>query len=421
MDIVEARRRVISEIDSRTSEITDLASRLIQVPSVSGEEAQCQEYFASVCESMGLQVDKWVPDLDDVKGILDVPPRPTITAPVVVGTRTGTGGGRSLILSGHIDVVPAGDPGLWKHGPWSGAVAGGRVYGRGATDMKGGIAAMVMALKCITDAGVSLKGTVHVASVTEEETGGLGIVSLVKRGYRADGALIPEPSDMRVCSVQEGSLWFRVTVKGLAAHAGTKYFGVSAIEKAFKLINALYDLEAIREKQFRTRFFRSYPIAFPLNVGTIKGGDWPSTVPEKVQFEARLGLGPGESADTARKQVEDFVSRVAALDPWMATSPPSVEWFGNQCKSYFIDPEHPFVQSVLKAATTQLGGEREPEGVPWGTDGSTLVNVAGVPTVVFGPGTMPVAHMVDEYVDVKRLVDCCKVIACSMLDWCQVS
>jgi acetylornithine deacetylase len=115
------------------------------------------------------------------------------------------------------------------------------------------------------------------------------------------------------------------------------------------------------------------------------------------------------------------MASVAALDPWMATSPPTVEWFGNQCKSYFIDPEHPLVQSVLRAATEQLGGEREPEGVPWGTDGSTLVNVAGVPTVVFGPGTMPVAHMVDEYVEVGRLVDCCRVIACSMLDWCQVT
>jgi acetylornithine deacetylase len=210
-------------------------------------------------------------------------------------------------------------------------------------------------------------------------------------------------------------------VRGLAAHAGTKYFGVSAIEKALKIIKALHDLEAIRERQFRTRFFKSYPIAFPLNVGTIKGGDWPSTVPERVQFEARLGLGPGEDAATARKQVEDFISRVSSLDPWMVGCPPTIEWFGNQCKGFQIDPEHPLVRSVLSAATEQLGGDREPEAVRWGTDGSTLVNVAGVPTVVFGPGTMRVAHMVDEYVEVQRLVDSCKIIACSMLDWCQVA
>ena len=332
----------------------------------------------------------------------------------------GNGGGRSLILSGHVDVVPAGELSRWIYNPWSGHIDGGKIYGRGASDMKGGIIAMTMALKCIKNIGISLKGSVYLFSVTEEETGGLGILSVVERGYKADAAIIPEPTDLRICCASEGSLWFRVKVSGLTAHAGTRYYGISALDKAMALIKSLPYLEEKRNKKLTNPLYKDYKIAFPINVGVIKGGEWPSSVPSSVEFEARLGISPEEDPVLARKEVEEYIIKIAKQDPWLKNNLPQIEWFGNQCLAAQISKKHPIIHTIKEVCTEKYDKNFDIAGVPWGTDGVKLIRNAGVPTVIFGPGTMSLAHMPNEYIEVKKLIEYTKLLAISILRWCGV-
>lgn len=421
MKIEHVKQQVAKEIENRKEEIVQLLSRLVSIPSVSGSEKACQEFIMDVYDSMGLEITSWVPEPEKINRFLDFPlDKVKYEAPVVLGTLRGSGKGRSLLLSGHIDTVPPGEPETWDQDPWGGQVVDDKVYGRGASDMKGGIAAMIMALRSIQEMGVSLKGTVSLLSVTEEETGGIGVLSFVEKGYSYDGAIIPEPTNMEICCAQEGSLWFRVVVSGKAAHAGTRYYGISAIDKAYKIIEGLKALEEQRNLQLTNPLYKKYTNAFPINVGTISGGNWPSSVPDKVQFEARLGISPSEDPSEARKQVESYIHKISELDAWLSHVPPKIEWYGNQCLASQVDTEHPLVETLRHAANTYSGTIFDLSGVPWGTDGEKLIRIARIPTVIFGPGTMPVMHAANEYVAVNNLLDCTNILAATILDWCGV-
>jgi acetylornithine deacetylase len=204
--MLKIEQDVIQEIGKRENDIIRLTSQFLRIPSLSGEEMEAQEFFSNLCKDMGLKIDSWVPDIDRLKKFLEFPlSGKTFKSPIIVGLLKGNEDGRSLILSGHVDVVPTGEISRWTYGPWSGHIDNKKIYGRGASDMKGGLIAMAMALKCIIDMGIPLNGSVYLFSVTEEETGGLGILSTIERGYKADAAIIPEPTDLRICCASEGS------------------------------------------------------------------------------------------------------------------------------------------------------------------------------------------------------------------------
>ena len=222
----------------------------------------------------------------------------------VVGTMGEDRGGRSLILNGHVDVVPPGDESQWSFSPWEGRVEAGRVLGRGALDMKGGLMCALFAAKAIQDAGVRLKGRVHLEAVIGEEDGGVGTLATILRGYRADGAVIMEPTGLAICPSQAGALNFRITVRGKAAHGCVRTEGVSALEKLWPVHKELLALEARRNHNCLDPLFRGYQIPFPLSIGKMWGGDWPSSVLDWVCVEGRYGLAPDEDVSEAQEAVQ---------------------------------------------------------------------------------------------------------------------
>lgn len=282
-------RAAVAAVDR--DEILETLAALVAVPSCDGRESDAQRTMAGLMRDAGLEVDLWQIDLATLRR------HPAYSAEIdrgealgVVGSLGGSGeGGRDLLLNGHIDVVGAGDPGRWRHDPWRLTVEDGRAYGRGAVDMKGGLACAVAAAAALRRAKVRLRGRLLVESVAGEEDGGLGTLAAIVRGYRADGAVVVEPTRLAVVPVQAGALTFRLRVPGHAAHAAMRWEGVSAVEKFAPLVAALRTLEATRTAEVRAgrhgALFARYPVPCPISIGRVCAGEWSSTVPEELVAE----------------------------------------------------------------------------------------------------------------------------------------
>lgn len=424
MDVINVAGKIHDWIYEHATEGVELLQRLVQSPSLPGHEAAAQSIVARVLEDMGLDVDAWEPEAEKIsKDPNYCSSRPHFHgSPNVVGIWHGShvGQGRSLLLNGHIDVVPVGDIFRWDDDPWSGRIQENRLYGRGSTDMKGGLVAAIFAVRCLKSLEVKLIGDLIVQSVVEEESGGAGTLAALHRGYRADAAIIPEPTGMRIFPKQQGSMWFRIHVSGLSAHGGTRYNGVSAIEKGLAVIDAIHTLEQIRNGRIRDPLYKDVPIAVPINLGIIQGGAWPSSVPESVKLEGRMGVAPNETIEEAKREFEQAVHRLCETDPWFCEHPPVIEWFGARWLPNELDPDHELVTKLGKNFTKVTGRIADVTASPWGTDGGLLRAVGHIPTVVFGPGTTEVAHSPNEYVEIDKVLSTAEILALTLVDWCGV-
>lgn len=402
---------------------TRLLQRLVQEASTRGEESGAQAVIIEKCRELGLEMDIW--EIGD-NGISAHPAfcsdRKDFNGnPNAVGIMRGTGGGKSMILNGHIDVVPAGDKKDWERDPFSGHIECGKLYGRGSTDMKGGTTSLLMAIEAIKNSGIRLKGDVIFESVIEEESGGAGTLAAVLRGYKADAAIIPEPTNMKLFPKQQGSMWFRITVKGKGAHGGTRYEGPNAIEKAMLVIERLRRLETARNERIDDPFFESIPIPIPINIGKIHAGDWPSSVPDLAVIEGRMGIAPHETQEEAKHEMEEAISDICNDDPWLTENNPHLEWFGASWLPGDLDPEHELIH-VLKESFEHVKNQFPLiEASPWATDGGILSKVGGVPVVVFGPGVTETAHQANEYINLEDVFEAAEIIALALLHWCEVS
>ncbi|WP_423407122.1 peptidase [Heyndrickxia sp. MSNUG] len=402
---------------------TRLLQKLVQEGSTRGNESGAQAVIIEKCRELGLEMDIWEIGGDDLTS------HPAFCSdrkdfrgnPNAIGVMKGTGGGKSMILNGHIDVVPAGDLKDWERDPYSGHIECGKLYGRGATDMKGGTAALLMAMEAIKNAGIQLKGDVIFQSVIEEESGGAGTLASVLRGYKADGAIIPEPTNFKVFPKQQGSMWFRISVKGKAAHGGTRYEGVNAIEKAMLVIERLRVLESDRNERITDPLFRNIPIPIPINIGKIHSGDWPSSVPDLAIIEGRMGVAPNETQENAKHEMQKALISVCADDTWLKDNVAELEWFGASWLPGDLDPEHELIH-VLSQSYKNVKKSLPPiEASPWATDGGILSKVGGVPVVVFGPGVTETAHQANEYIRLEDVFDAAEIIALTLLEWCGVT
>jgi acetylornithine deacetylase len=411
---------ILNYIDAQTGNAAELLSKLVQQASTQGNEQGVQAIVIEKLKSLGLEVDVWDPEYSVLAtNPYFVPSRKSFAgSPNVVGVLKGTGGGKSIILNGHIDVVPEGDRTKWTHDPFSGKVVDGRVYGRGTTDMKGGNVSMLLALEAIIRSGIRLKGDVIFESVIEEESGGAGTLAATLRGYKADAALIPEPTNMKLFIRQQGSMWFRLHVEGRAAHGGTRYEGVSAIEKAILVHQAVLKLESTRNARIKDPLYKHIPIPVPINMGKINGGSWPSSVADLVTIEGRIGVAPNEEMESVRKELTDCLHQLSMQDPWLKDHPVRVEFFGAQWVPNSVDEAHPFTGIVQSAYQAVYKREVTIEAAPWGTDGGLLGKVGGVPTLVIGPGETRVAHYPDEFIDVGEMARAAKVFARVLTEWC---
>jgi len=409
-------KRVLDSID--VDEMIGYICELISIKSLTGDEKEAQANVATKLESIGMKVDRWDLDLDELSK------HPDYSIEVdrkeghgVVGV-TGNDEGKTLILNGHIDVVPPGDESNWEYPPWEGAVMDGKVLGRGSVDMKGGLGCAIYAVKAIKDAGVNLKGKVIIESVVGEEDGGVGALACVLRGYTADGAIIMEPTELKVAPAQAGALCFRITVQGLSAHACVREEGVSALEKFIPIHNALIELEKRRNKRVDDPLYANFELPIPLNMGKVQTGNWPSTVPESLVVEGRYGIEVDEDIESAQKEFTDALDTVVQSDPWLREHPPRMEWWGGQFKPARVPVTDPIVETVVSAFSDTTGGPPVLEGVTYGSDMRHLVNVGDTPTVLFGPGDVRDSHKPNEFVLVEDLETTVRTLALSILRFC---
>lgn len=421
---MKVKEELKSYIYSQRNEAIKLLQQLVQQPSVRGNEGKTQAIVVEKCRQLGLEIDLWDLDEDPKLKLHDCfhcDRTSFVGNPNMVAVMRGSGGGKSIILNGHIDVVPEGNKADWHVSPFSGVEENDRIYGRGTTDMKGGNVALLLAVEAIARTNISLKGDVIFQSVIEEESGGAGTLATVLRGYTADAAIIPEPTSMKLFPYQQGSMWFRVHIKGKSAHGGTRYEGVSSLDLAYDVIQVIKQLEAERNEGLKKDLlYKGVPIPIPINIGICKTGNWPSSVPDLTILEGRFGVSPYETMEEAKKVLEKKIVALNENHDWFRKKPVELEWFGARWLPGRLELDHPLMKTVSENYRFVKNEEPIVEASPWGTDGGILSTVAHIPVVVFGPGVTEKAHDSNEYIYVDDLLSAAVIIACSLVDWCEI-
>ncbi len=387
--------------------MNDLArdvSAMVQVPSVTGDERAALERLAEIAQRLGFAPDLHRHDLAALRAHPDHPgeeaPREELWGLTV--ELPGAAPGR-IALNGHVDVVGPGTE-AWSHAPWSGEVAGDRLYGRGSVDMKGAVVAALHALAAVRDAGRPAPSIV-LQAVSSEEDGGQGTFAELERDAAFDAALLPEPTGFAVVCAQAGALTFKGVIRGRSAHAAARLEGVSAIDRYVRVHTALAAHETAVNASVEHPLMRALALPYPLLVGRVAGGTWSSQVPDRVEFEGRLGVPVGADLAQARAALQAVVD--AALDDGEA--PCALTWEGGAFASGETPPDHPWVGAV-RAAVAAERGSAPVVGVPYGAD-MRLFTARGIPAVMVGTAGLERAHAVDEFVSLPELDALARTIA----------
>jgi acetylornithine deacetylase len=414
--------QISDAVDAARTELIEFLQKIVQTASLPDHEHDVQNLIAQKLRSMGLEVEIVPSNFEDLKnhpafGDDGFSPSERVN---VVGrwAGTATGEGKSLILNGHVDVVPVGDPALWEDSPWSGAIRDDKLYGRGSCDMKSGLCAGIFAIDVLQRLGYQPSSDVLIESVIGEESGGIGTLTTIVKGYTADGVVLLEPTRLEICPVQSGALTFRLTVPGRSIHAAMKPYGVSAIEKFVLLLRAINDLEKERHSNFKHTLYEDPNNIAPINIGTVHGGEWHSTVPEEVVAEGRMGVLPGESNESARRAMEKALQTAAESDPWLSEHRPRLEWFEGQFESGETPLDHPLIQELVTAHQQVVGSNPTMRGVTYGSDMRLFTNHAKIAATHYGPGDVGIAHAANEFVSLDEVVTVTKVIANLITQWC---
>jgi acetylornithine deacetylase len=392
----------------------DALTQVVRIPSITGDEGLVQDRMAALLAEVGCRVERVEPDPAEVRADPDWPGQemPRDRLPIVLG-RIGWPGGRRIVLVGHVDVVPVGDLATWSEDPWSAAIEGGRLYGRGACDMKGGVASILAAVRAIRDAGLEdrLAGEILVASVPSEEDGGQGMLAAIRAGCTGDAAVITEPTGLDVVIAHAGAITFRLTVPGRAAHASVRREGISALDNLYTLIRALEADEAARNAAETDPLMTALGLPYPTIIGKIEGGEWASTVLDRVVAEGRYGVKLGQTWRDAEADLRVAIDAACAADPFLRDHPVGLEITGGRFSSSRVPADHPLPVSVAAAVEATLGRRPALLGEPYGADMRLLVNEGATPTVIFGPGDVRFAHSADEHVPLAEVADCARVLA----------
>jgi acetylornithine deacetylase/succinyl-diaminopimelate desuccinylase family protein len=430
--------RVLAAVDRLRDELVDAVSAAVRIRSVNpkypgevydavvGGEGEVSRFLAALYEQAGCRVDLFAvePGRENAVGVLK-----------------GAGGGRSLIFNGHVDVVPPGDPATWTSGdPFSGRIDGDRIWGRGATDMKGGLVAQAFAARAIREAGLQLRGDLILEAVVGEEMMDheCGTTATVKRGYTADAAVVSEPSapptPLAVVPITPGLWWFTLTVSGKPTHSSMRgqtfragglgaQVGVSAIDKGVYLFGAIRQLEDAWGQSKSHPLFP--PGHFSISPGAVAGGprgvQGVAFVPAFMATEYCCWYHPDDDPAAVQREIEGHVAQAAALDPWLRDHPPTVEWKQNWPASR-VDPAHPICRAVqdaheAAAAGTRFAGRPPLRGFA-AVEDTSFLNAGGIPAISYGPGDLRVAHADDEYILVDELLTACRTYAVLALTWC---
>lgn len=419
----ETTQRILDRVDANFEHQLAFTQKLVRYPSLRGAEHTAQDFLFEAMRERGFAMDRWRIDVDEIKdhpgfGPVDVSYENAFN---VVGTwRPRRQSGRSLILNGHIDVVPTGPQEMWSRSPWDPAIVDGWMYGRGVADMKAGLAANLFAYDAVRAAGLAPAAPIYFQSVVEEECTGNGALAALLRGYQADAVIIPEPEENMLVRANVGVLWFKVRVSGRPAHTREMAAGFNAIDAAYSLIGALRGLETRWNGEHHChRHFEhlDHPINF--NIGKIQGGDWPSTVPPWCEFDVRAAIYPGTTADEARAQIEECIFAASRSDPRLAQAHPTLSFNGFYAEGYVLE-EGSDAENVLRDChKIAFDADLRSFTTPGYLDARVFVIYGDMPTLVYGPLSKDI-HGFDErvHLDSVRLIT--KTIALFIADWCGV-
>jgi len=427
---------VLSWIDNNKISIIKFLQELIRVPSVTpwfgpsegdSRESDVQALIRNKLLDINADVDTWETNIEDLKQYKDNPgyyPDHIFEGrPNQVATIHGSGGGRSLLLTGHVDVVPAGAG--WSNPPFDGEIINNEIVGRGAVDMKGGIAAMVMAVEAIKRSGFRLKGDILVATVVDEEAGGMGTLDLIAKGYRADGCILTEPTDMKLAPLCRGILWGKLTVFGRSGHIelpqGDWRNGgaVDAIALARVFLDHFDRLNA----DWRERKNHPYlPIPCQVHIAQFNGGEYPTAFANKVEIVFDAQYLPREKDDNGmgskvKREIETFIETVSQTEEWLRNNPPEVEWLIDaDCGE--TDVSDPIIQ-MAKENLEDHGLPEIIEGVCAHVDIGWF-EAKNIPSFIIGAGDPRVAHQDNESIKVDDLIKLTKFLATFIARWSEI-
>jgi len=401
-----------------TQRLVDDLRALVRIPSVTGSEDAVAAWATDALRELGLAVELVAPDTASIRADPDWPGQEMerTSLPVVIG-RAGKAGGRRVILSGHLDVVPPGDPATWTTDPWGGEIREGQLYGRGACDMKGGVASILAAVRALGECGAlgRLEGELMVVLVPSEEDGGQGTLAAIRAGATGDLAIITEPSNLDVVVAHAGAITFRLTVPGRAAHASQRRVGVSALDKLFALAQALQADETRRNAAETDPLMTALGLPYPTIIGIVNGGDWASTVLDRVTADGRYGVRLGQTTAEAEAELRAAIEAACAADEFLREHPATLEITGGRFGSARVASDHPLPIGLADIAEAVTGRRPALLGEPYGADMQMFVNHGDTPCVMFGPGDVRVAHSADENVPLEEVETCARVLAAWIL------
>jgi acetylornithine deacetylase len=422
----ELQSRLFDAVDAAFDDQIAFLTELTSHASTRGNEQSAQAFMADELAARGLDVDRWQIDVDDIR---DMPGfSPVIGAyddavNVVGNHRSRSRTGRSLILNGHIDVVPEGPLEMWDSPPYAPRVADGWLYGRGGGDMKAGLASNLFALDALRALGLAPAADVFYQSVVEEECTGNGALACLQRGYRAEAALIPEPFAESLVTAQLGVLWFQVHLKGLPTHVAYAGTGANAIEAAIPLITALHEMEARwNAPEHRPGDYAHMDHALNLNIGKIVGGDWTSSVPAWCVFDVRMAIFPGQSIAAAKAEIEAVLMEAARQNAFLRNALPTIVYHGFHAEGYALSQDRSEAASAaigaLDAAHGAVtGGALDRAAITATTDARFFGLYADMPALVYGPRAEAI-HGFNERVELESIRRVTKATALFIADWC---
>jgi acetylornithine deacetylase len=391
--------------------------RLVAAPSTVGQEQKGQEVVAEELERLGFTVDTLaIPDAVADDPAAGIPQRSYEDRFDVVGTMGGTDG-PALLLNGHIDVVPADEPELWSTPPFAPRVFDGRLYGRGAGDMKGGFAMATLALEAIRAAAPgAIAGPLTFVSVIEEECTGNGTLAAARAGCLADAVILPEPTGLDLLLAGVGILWLDVVVDGEAAHAQSADRAVNAIDASLEILSALKSFERSMNEHLDDPAMHGMVHPYNVNIGVLRAGDWPSSVPARARLGVRVGHPTAWTAAQAEANVRRAIEEVSAGHPWLAEHPPRVHPSGFRAEGYALAPDHPLVGLISAAHASAHGAPPAIQAMASTTDARYYLNQFDTPALCYGPKAHHI-HGIDESVELDSIVAGARTLARFLLDW----
>lgn len=417
----EALAKIMKTIESDWEEEVEFLQDIGRYPSTPKNEQALQNHLAEFLKNdLNMKVDRIIPDMKELSKY-----RNFSTAEwsydgreVIIGTSEPEKVpiGKSLIFQGHVDVVPTGPKSSWKYDPFGSVRIGNKLYGRGIQDMKSGVTAMIFAYRAILQSGYEPGAKFSLQSVIEEENTGHGALSALVKGHHADAALIPEPFGLKATIAQVGVIWCRIKVRGLGAHTEHASEAVNAIDKSINVIQALREYEKFINKRKRPSYFENHPHPLNVNIGTIKSGDWPSSVPQESVLECRVGFYPGQDSADIKKEVKQWIETAAQEDDWLKDNVPEVTFFGFNAEGSILDEQTPILDTLSKSHDMVVGGELKHHSITAVTDARFFLDF-GIPCTCYGP-TGSNMHDFDEWVDLDSVKTVTKVYATMIANWC---